>query len=284
VDQPEHEPFFAASGDRFVPAPHARSWWAPTMLHGRLLAGLLARAVERDHGHDDLNITRLTVDMFRNAPMEPVEIRTERIRDGRRIRVVEATAHGSDGAVAKAGVVLLRQGEQPQGHVPTTPAWDAPAPDQLPPAHSRYPPLTWRFNGANDPTRHWSADGVRRIWMRETCALVDDEPLSPFVRAALAADSSSPLAHASDVGLEFINADYTLYLSRLPVGDTIGLESGGHSSAQGVAVGHCTMHDATGPIGYCMTAAIANPGVRPARGPRPTEHGTGDRSATRSGG
>jgi hypothetical protein len=133
------------------------------------------------------------------------------------------------------------------------------------PARSRFPPMAWRFTEGNDPARHWSAEGKRRIWMRETCALVAGEELSPLVRAALAADTASPLAHASDVGLEYINADYTLYLSRLPAGDTIGLESGGHSSSEGVAVGYCTVHDTKGPIGYCMTAAIANPGVKPPR-------------------
>jgi hypothetical protein len=280
----DDQPYFGVDGDRFVPAPHARSWWAPTMLHGRLLAGLLARAVERAHGREDLHVARLTVDMFRNAPLEPVQVRTTAIRDGRRIRVAEATAHGDDGPVARASAVLLRQGDQPAGHVPTTPPWDAPPPEQLPPAKSRFAPLTWRFTEDNDPARHWSAGGARRLWMRETCGLIDGEPLSPLVRAALAADSASPLAHAGDIGLEFINADYTLYLSRLPIGDTIGLESGGHSSDRGVAVGYCTMHDTTGPIGYCMTAAIANPGVRPPR--RHTEHqqATGDRPVARESG
>jgi hypothetical protein len=179
--------------------------------------------------------------------------------------VVEATAYVGDTAAAKSTAVLLRQSDQPDGTVPATPAWDAPPPEALPTRPSRFPPQTWRFTEHNDPARHWSAQGRRRLWMRETCALVAGEPLSPLVRATLAADSASPLAHASDVGLEYINADYTLYLSRLPVGDVVGLESGGHTSAQGVAVGHCTMHDRTGPIGYCMTAAIANPGVKPPR-------------------
>ena len=264
MDQPD-EPYFSMQGDTFVPAPHARSWWAPTMLHGRLLAGLLARSLEREHGRDDLHTARLTVDMFRNAPMDPIRIQTVTIRDGRRIRVVEATAYGNDGPVARASAVLLRRGEQPTGHVPTTPPWDAPMPEDMTPAKSRFPPMAWRFTEGNDPARHWSAEGKRRIWMRETCALVTGEELSPLVRAALAADTASPLAHASDVGLEYINADYTLYLSRLPAGDTIGLESGGHSSSEGVAVGYCTVHDTKGPIGYCMTAAIANPGVKPPR-------------------
>lgn len=62
-----------------------------------------------------------------------------------------------------------------------------------------------------------------------------------------------------DAGLQFINADYTLCLSRLPLSDAIGLESAAHTSEDGVAVGHCTLHDTAGPIGYCMTTAVANP-------------------------
>lgn len=259
------EPYFTVRGDEFVPAAHARSWWAATMLHGRLLGGLLARAAEREHGATGWQASRLTVDLFRNAPLAPVTVGTERVRDGRRIRVVAGMARVGGEPVATASLVLLRQAEQPAGRVPATPAWDAPDPETLPAARSRFPPLAWRFTADNDPARHWSAAGGRRLWLRETCELVAGEPLRPLVRAALAADSASPLAHAGDAGLEFINADYTLYLGRLPEGDTIGLESGGHTSAHGVAVGHCTMHDRSGPIGYCMTAAVANPGVRPPR-------------------
>lgn len=255
--------FFRLDGDRFVPAPHARSWWAAGMLHGRLLGGLLARALEHEHAGDGLRFARLTVDLFRTTPLEPVEVSTAVLRDGRRIRVAEATAHSAVGPVARASAVLLRAGDQPPGKVPTTPPWDAPHPDSLPATRSRFPPRTVGFSEDNEPTRNWAASGRRRMWMRETCALVEGEELSPFVRIALAADSASPLAHASEDGLEFINADYTLYLGRLPEGEDVGLESGGHTSADGIAVGHCTLHDADGPIGYCVTAAVANPGVRP---------------------
>jgi hypothetical protein len=262
VTTAQFPPYFVAKADEFVPAPHARSWWAESMLHGRLLGGLLARAVERDHTEPGLHTARLTVDLFRNAPLAPVRIVTERVRNGRRIRVVEGTALVGDEPMGRASAVLLRQSEQPAGTVPATPAWDAPAPEDLPLSSSRFPPRVWRFDEHNEQTRHWGAAGRRRIWLRETCLLVDGEELTPLVRAALAADSASPLAHAADTGLEYINADYTLYLSRLPEGDTVGLESGGHTADVGVAVGHCTVHDRQGPIGFCMTATLANPGVR----------------------
>ena len=38
----------------------------------------------------------------------------------------------------------------------------------------------------------------------------------------MAADFTNPLANSGDQGLEFVNADYTLYLHRLPVGEWIG--------------------------------------------------------------
>ncbi len=235
--------YFTASDDGFVPGESARSWWVPGMIHGRLLGGLLARELEATYGSPEFQFSRLTVDMFRNAPFEPVQVDSLVVREGRRIRVTEATVTTSVGMVARASAVQLRRGEQPTGAVPTrTPAWDAPDPATAPRSFYEF---------GDDPSR-------RRMWIQEKSPLVDGEALSPFVRAALAADMASPLSHRSVDELEFINADYTLVLSRDPVGAHIGLESGGHASDDGVAAGHITMHDAEGPIGFSMAVAVAN--------------------------
>ncbi|MFD7922277.1 acyl-CoA thioesterase domain-containing protein [Streptomyces sp. NPDC059740] len=257
----QQEAFFTSGQDALLPAAHARSWWVPDMLHGRLLGGLAARALEREHATEGLHMSRLTVDLFRNAPFGPVRVETARVREGRRIRVADATVlDGREAVVARASLVLLRRGEQPTGTVPTTPPWDAPLPEALPaPRTGAW--TAWMFDEENrmrEPSQGWAGAGRRRAWLRESRELVAGEPLSPFVRAVLAADTASPLAHADDTGLPFINADYTLSLSRLPLSEVIGLESGGHLSDDGVAVGHCTLHDTSGPIGYCLTTAIAN--------------------------
>lgn len=261
VGTEQSQPFFTESGTTLTPAPHARGPWAPKMMHGRLLGGLLARAVEREQTTPGLHVTRLTVDLFRSAAMEPLQISTTRIRDGRRIRVVEATVNTANGPVAQANAVLLRTSEQPVGHVPTTPQWNTPTPDELGPApEAGWRPQwdTWVLDEDGTPTRGWDRT-YRRAWLRETHSLVSGEQLTPLVRATLAADFSSPIAHAGSAGLQYINVDYTLTLSRLPIGEAIGLESGGHLNTDGIAVGHCTMHDTSGPIGYCMVSAIANP-------------------------
>jgi hypothetical protein len=237
--------FFTLSEDRFVPHEDARSWWTPGMLSGPLLGGLLARALETAHGDPEFQFSRLTVDLFRNCPFEPVRITTEVIREGRRIRVTEAKIVTSIGVVARASGVQLRRGEQPPGPVPTrTPEWDAPDPE-----------------GITDPYFSFVPDGDhsrRGMWIRADRPLVAGEELSPFVRVALAADEGSPVAHRGETELEFINADYTLTLSRDPIGEFIGLSAGGHVSRDGIAVGHATVHDEKGPIGFSRSTAVAN--------------------------
>ena len=106
------------------------------------------------------------------------------------------------------------------------------------------------------------------LWIRDTHPLITGEQLTPLVRLAMAADLSSPVSNSSDVGLSFINADYTVYLGREPEGEHVGIQPGAHISERGVAAGHCVVHDLRGPVGFVTTAAVANPtmSTRPANG------------------
>jgi acyl-CoA thioesterase superfamily protein/acyl-Coa thioesterase superfamily protein len=259
VEAVDERPFFTVAGEELVPAPHARGPWAADMMHGRLLGGLLARAVEREHADADLHVARFTVDLFRRAGVVPLRVTTRRVRDGGRVRVVDATATTSDGEVARASAVLLRRGTQPPGETYTIPGWDAPEPDRLGPPLGDLPFHMWLLppgdGGGGDGG--WETARRRRGWVREAHELVAGESVSPFTRVALAADFASPLALYSTAGLRYINADYTLTLGRLPVSEAIGFESGGQLSEDGVAVGSCTLFDSAGPIGQCAITALA---------------------------
>ncbi|NUP82159.1 MAG: thioesterase family protein [Nonomuraea sp.] len=245
--------FFTRKRGEFVPAPHARSPWSPDMLHGRLLGGLAARALEERHAEPGLHFARLTVDLFRNSPMLPVTVETTLVRDGRRIRVADAVLSTEQGVIGRASAVLLRQGEQPRDELRHTPAWDEPPPAGAPAEGQGWkPPFDlWRLSG-------WGEGGRGRVWLRETHPLVDEEPVSPLTRVALAADFASPLSNYGSEGVSFINADYTITLARLPEGELIGVEATGHLSADGVATGQVTLHDTAGPIGFCLVTAVAN--------------------------
>lgn len=251
------EPFFVEGDDGFVPSPLARSPWSEKMLHGRLLAGLAAREVERDLGGDDLQPARLTVDMFRSPPMTPITVRSERARDGNRVRAVDVVLSSGGVDVARASCLLLRRTEQPGGRVWAPEEWRVPAPERLPRPEARpgWEP-SWETRRVTEGG--FDAVGQKRTWLREARPLVAGEDPSPLQRVAMAADIANPLANAGDRGLEFINADLTLYLHRLPRSAWIGLESTGHESADGVAVGSCDVYDLDGRLGYVAVCAVAN--------------------------
>jgi len=254
------EPFFLPSERGLVPGAKAVGPWATDMLHGRLLAGLAAWAIERDHGKDGFVPTRLTVDMFRNPPMEPAEVVTTLVRGGRRVRAMDAVVRMGGTDVSRASALFLGTGEdQMDDPVAVSPPWDASPADEL--AVDMDDEAS--FDVVSPADRGFGATGVRQAWIRDRRQLVRGVELTPFVRAALAADLASPLANFGAEGLDYINADLTLHLGRLPEGEWIGTETAHRVAGNGVSMAVCTLHDHRGPIGASTVCAVRNPRMAP---------------------
>jgi hypothetical protein len=185
-----------------------------------------------------------------------VEIGTEVIRDGGRLRLVEAwlTVEGKE--YARAQCQFLKPTDEPPGRVwSPAGAWGAPAPHELlpepDPKHRHM--AEWRIIAGG--LGHY---GERRVWQREYYALIEGEVSTPFSRVAVAADFASPWIHAGDAGIGYINTDVVVQLHRLPRGAWLGFEATGHEASQGIAVGNCRLHDEDGVIGYIGVTALAN--------------------------
>ncbi|RAV02822.1 thioesterase family protein [Mycolicibacter senuensis] len=257
--------FFVADDDLYHPTRLARGPWGPH-LSGNYVGGLLGRAVERQVSDPDLQPVRLTVDLLRPVAPQPVRVDAYVVRQGRRIQLVDAVMRQEDTMVARASALFLRRSEHPTATAWTSPITMPDIPDEPDVIPDDLPMLLHSYG--RDPVNgspgvgvdQWRHDGQKFVWVRETKLLVDDEPLSPFTRAAMAADVTSSLTHWSTAGLQFVNADYTLTLSRLPKGVHIGLASVTHYSQAGVATGVATIFDREGPIGSGMATALANPG------------------------
>lgn len=247
-------PYFEFRDEVFVPRPHARNPWSDVMLHGRLLAGLAARQVEQSYEDDRFRVARLTVDMFRAPPMGPVSAVSKLVRDGRRVRVAEVQLSAGAVTVCHVSALVLARGDPPSGAIWNPPPWSVPPPEALadPDPDMRLGTEVRTISGD-----HTAAER-HRAWLRDTCPLVAGEELTPVVRAMIAADFASPFALAGETGLEFINADITLYVGRAPRGEWIGLESGGHVADAGIGLGLCAMYDVDGSVGYVAAAALAN--------------------------
>jgi hypothetical protein len=251
-----NEPFFRKADGRFVPTRAGVGPWTADSLHGRLIVGLLGAEIERRHRTPEYLPARLTVDMYRLPDLSPVEVVTRTIKDGYRIKVVDAEFISGGRSAGRATCQLLRRTEDPPGNVWSPPAWDAPRPADIPePQDGRagmggmwaMRPIAGAFGSL----------GVRRTWMAEVRELVEGEPLTPFARVAVAADFASPFANAGDQGLGYINSDVTLYLHREPVSEWVGFEVVDHGHSDGVAIGECRLHDEQGPIGSAGCTALA---------------------------
>jgi hypothetical protein len=244
-----------------VPGPLAAGPWAHAV-SGPIIGGLLGRTIELDAGDPDLQPARLTVDLPRPTLLEPVAVQTVVVREGRRIKLVDAVVLQRGQVTARASALFLRRSAQPDGQV-----WSAPIAMPTLPSEpdSLVPDLQmqlWAYGASPTsgiPRVEWQRECAQKfVWVRQLRPLIEGEVLTPFTNAAMAADVTSALTHWGTDGLRFVNADYTLTLSRLPEGPHIGLASIGHHSAAGVASGVATLFDQLGPIGTGVAVALAN--------------------------
>jgi len=263
-----NEPFYRLDGDHYLPNLIARGPWSGASLHGRVVIGLLGHEIERRHGDADFLPARLTVGLFSLRDLSPVWVTTRLVRDGRRIRVVEADFISGGVPAARAVCQLLRKGENPSGAVWRPQPWDAPHPRDVPSVEDRRSTVggMWAIKPMTPGGSRAAAP--KRAWMSEVREMVEGRPHTPFSRVAACADYASPFAHAGEAGLEFINSDVTIYLHREPVSEWVGFQSVNHGATDGIAVGECFLHDEQGPIGFASCAALANP--LPKRAPSPT--------------
>ena len=244
--------FFLADDDTYLPQPICRGPWDPGSLNGRVVAGLLGAVVEERFGQAGWLPARLTVDMFRLPRFEPVTIETSIVRDGGRLRLVQARFVSGGTPMALATVQFLRMGENAAGAVWRPEAWDVPPPDAVPPAGTPF--TMWEFRPVSGA---FGSAERRRGWMRELRPAVAGLALTPFARVAAACDFASPFSHSGSQGLGYINTDVTLALHRLPAGEWVGLEAGYHAADAGVALGQCRLYDEAGPIGLATCLALA---------------------------
>jgi hypothetical protein len=249
------DPFFTRAGDLFIPQPACRGPWDPKSLNGRVIVALCGFQIEQSHSLADYMPARLTVDMYRLPGFGPIEVKTHVVRDGARVKVIDAELVSEGVSYARATSQWLKRSANSEGVVWSPPTWNVPEPEALPePANGQSSFMTARTISGG-----MGIAGQRRVWLREGRELVSGTPLTPFMRAAIHADLANPFANGGDRGLGYINSDVTLYLHRLPASDWIGMEVVNHHATDGVAIGQVVLYDRSGAIG---TSSVCGPAQR----------------------
>jgi len=256
--------FFEPGPDGYIPTKWALGRWSKDTLHGPAVVALAARELELAciDASGEFLPTRLTVDLFKAAKMDPITVEIETLRDGRRIRVAEARLMQQGAIVSRTLLVLLRKSAPPPGSEWTRVELPTPPADQelasIGAHRSRIGLIGSDDTGWTGGTGNIQNASRKRLWSTLPATVVPGESLSPFQRAVIAAESTSLITNLGTDGIGYINADLTVGLSRLPSGDKIGLEADSHWTDAGISVGTATLYDTEGAFGTGMVVALNN--------------------------
>ena len=256
------EAVFERSGELFVPTPNATGPWGADRLHGGPVLGLLTRALEAA-ADPQLVCARLTVDMFRPAPHAPLAVRSEVVRQGARLMVLQASLSADQTEVARASALFLRESELAAArHSPPPAAFEGLPTESL--ARGIRNPRVPRGFHTRVETR-WvprTAGEPLAIWFRLPLPLVAAEPTSALQLATALSDFANAVSSIADSQREqqvtpYINTDATLYLSRRPEGEWFCLRELGNEAERGISVAGVSLADRRGPLGHVLQARLA---------------------------
>lgn len=254
--------FVSLDDDVALPTGFARGPWDPGALHGGPVAALLAHAVEQLHSDDvDWFVARLTVELERPVPLEPLRFHAEVTRPGRRVSIVDATISRADsGAVlARARALRIRSADvalpfHDAELAPLLAIEPAPAGPEQGLAGDVGPDggdLAFHYGG----TEHRFVDGTGEVgpvvdWIRLCVPLFPDLEPTPLQRVAAAADFGNGISHVLPFeSYLFVNPDLTIHLFRQLRGEWVGMASATHHGVNGVGMSDTALFDVDGRIG-----------------------------------
>lgn len=246
--------------DTYRSTPLANAGWYDEGQHGGAIAALVAGHVERSVPTlTDMQVSRLTLEIFRVIPLVSLRLETEVVREGKRIQNVQARVFDEDGLLlSTATVQRLRVTDLPVPDDAAPPPPFIPHPDEV----DGHVGDAWGVGASGKTMFHRHAMEVREVsggfgekgpgtvWMRLAKPIVAGEEPTPLQRVVATADFSNGVSRALDYNRwVFMNPDLTVHVSRYPDGEWVALdaESTYGDLGRGVATG--TLWDTAGWLG-----------------------------------
>ncbi len=238
-------------GSSFEPTTNAVGPWDGGLLFGGVPAGLAVQEVERQVGISDWQAARITTDLVRPAPKAPLTVDVDVVREGSRAVVATASILAGPKLVSQTSLLLIPRQTTEE---PATPAadLDAPADHARTTIHTPHPSIFQVLEIRAGDIR----DDSERGWARLNAAIVEGEPASDLARAAVVADLAAGMTNTRGGIVEFINADVSLFLERVPTGDWLSLDLNRPDLESGIAVASASIGDAAGPTGQAVMTSV----------------------------
>lgn len=261
------EAFYEVDGERAIPSDLTRGPWDPGHQHAGPPSALLGRALEAVPVEDGtpMRTGRVTYEVLRPVPIEPLRAETAVERGGRSVQMLSASLFAGEEEVMRARAWRLRTepvdlpdrlAPQPLAHGPG----DGERARFFPTGQEvgYHTAVEYRFVAGA-----WMEPGPATVWMRPRVALVPGEDLSPLQRVLLVADSGNGVSATLDWRrFVFINVDLTVHLHRHPRGEWVCLDAVTRPEADGIGISDTALYDETGPLGRAVQTLLV--GERPA--------------------
>ncbi|WP_052667166.1 thioesterase family protein [Nitriliruptor alkaliphilus] len=254
------EVLFHHEHGRFTATELSRGPWDPGSCHGGAPAALLAALIDASPSLAPMQVVRLTYDIVRPVPLAPVEASLRVVREGKRVQVVEAdltTPDGTELVRCRALRVRVGQVELPEGTdadaAPPSPG-PTEAAGQVERAGEAWGTGFWTAVEVRPTTGSvLGTPGPGTAWFRLGVPIADDVDTTPIARVAAASDFGNGLAPPLPIDRYlYLNADLTVDVHRLPVGDWVALDSRSVAQPSGIGLTTSTLSDERGRIGTAL--------------------------------
>jgi Thioesterase-like superfamily len=254
---------FTRDGDTWQPGGLARGPWDPRAQHGGAPSALLVHIAESAMSEPGWQLARLSVELVRPVPIAPLTARHS-AQSSRSTTRLTIDLLAGETLVARAHALLLR-GQAlalPAGLPGWSPATLTPLPqDCRDPVRIPGLPDGEYFHCMAIESRVAQGDisrsGPAAAWFRLIVPMVRGVPTSPAMRVAAAADFGNGLSWVLPVERYlFANADLSVHLHRMPVGEWVGLASETQADASGAGTTLTRLYDPQGPIGVAVQTLV----------------------------
>lgn len=264
---------FEPDAGRWRPTPLSRGPWSPDALHGGPVAALVARAAE--HAGDPATgpggpvLVRLTLELLRPVPFDPLAVEARVVRPGRKVQLVDVTVRAGDTEVAWARALRIRRlpeaeaavgAEARPGGTDGQAAIPGPDADHVGPQVDGDPAF---HNGGAElrfVAGSWDRLGPSTVWTRLAVPVVPGEEPTGAQRAVAAADFGNGVSAVVPFDRwRFVNPDLTVVLERPPEGEWVALQAATELGAAGIGVARSVLWDRRGPTGTGTQTLVVEP-------------------------
>ena len=256
----------------FSPSIHTGSPWSMTTQHGGPINALLMYGVESAALGTPKRVARLSVDILRPVPREPLRLTTRILREGRRLAVVDAALEReSDGmpvAVARAQLLLDREDHEPlfpHAAAPIPPLGVADRADLISEARRREGPPGFHLN---IEMRHGADKSGPTGWFTWSGELITDLTTSPAQRCAAICDLATIVSGRmrlsksagwdNKIRFEMLNTDTIIHFLRPPTGAWFAFHAPSIIDERGAGITQAPLYDENGALGRVVQTMASN--------------------------